>query len=144
MRFSILIYIYMTAILQVILPNTFSWERGVVFYCNFAVVHQGLIENKSSLFPVVAWPWPGDDPFPEPMQTHFNDTYVRHPASLCLPSRIHHLGCVFPEAIILYYSRSCCPVIAYIFSNSRGNVTNTCMYVYNTLCVHLRRSIPAE
>ena len=40
------------------------------------------INNKSVLFPVMAWRRTGDKPLPEPMMTHVNNAYMRHPALL--------------------------------------------------------------
>ena len=40
------------------------------------------IGNKSALVRVVAWWRSGDKPLPAPMITQFNDTYMRHSASV--------------------------------------------------------------
>ena len=37
-----------------------------------------LVDNKPALVWVMAWRWTGDKPLPEPMLTHFTDTYMRH------------------------------------------------------------------
>ena len=41
-------------------------------------VPKGPIDNKSSLFQIMAWRRIGDKPFPEPMWTQFADAYMRH------------------------------------------------------------------
>ena len=45
-------------------------------------VPKGPIDNKSSLFQVMAWRRTGDKSLPEPTTTHFNDAYMRRPASM--------------------------------------------------------------
>ena len=36
------------------------------------------INNTPALVKVMAWPWPGDKPLPEPMFTQFTDVYMQH------------------------------------------------------------------
>ena len=47
---------------------------------NFTEVYspKGSIDNKWALVQVMAWRQTGDKPLPEPMLTHFADTYMRH------------------------------------------------------------------
>ena len=40
--------------------------------------------DKLSLVQVMDWRRAGDKPLPEPMMTHFNDAYIRNPASVTL------------------------------------------------------------
>ena len=66
-----------------------------VFKCNFLnenvwipikislkFVPKGPINNIPALVQIMAWRRTGDKPLSEPMMTHFNDTYMRHSASM--------------------------------------------------------------
>ena len=66
-----------------------------IFKCNFVnqnvlifikiplnFVSKGPIDQKSFLVQVMVWHRIGDKPSSEPIITHFNDTYMHHPASM--------------------------------------------------------------
>ena len=42
------------------------------------LVPKSPIDNKSALVQVMAWRQTGDKPIPEPMMTHYTDTYMQH------------------------------------------------------------------
>ena len=67
-----------------------------VFKCNFLnenvwipikislkFVPNGPINNISALVQIMAWRRTGDKPLSETMMNQFNDTYMRHSASMC-------------------------------------------------------------
>ena len=41
-------------------------------------IPKGLIDNKSALVQVMAWPWTGAKRIPEPMMTQYTDEYNQH------------------------------------------------------------------
>ena len=45
-------------------------------------VPKGPINNIPALVQIMAWRQTGDKPLSEPMMTQFNDTYMRHSASM--------------------------------------------------------------
>ena len=45
-------------------------------------VPKGEFDKKSPLVQVMAWRRTGDMSLPELMMNHFNDAYMRHPASM--------------------------------------------------------------
>ena len=69
----------MAAILADISPCIFLTESGrILIYISLKFVPMSSIDNRAALVQVMAWRWTGDKPLPEPMMTHFTDTYMRH------------------------------------------------------------------
>ena len=54
----------------------------------------GETDDRSALIQVIAWQWIGDKPLPEPMMTHFTDTYI-YTCQLTGPSL--NIKTVFPR-----------------------------------------------
>ena len=71
-------------------------------------VPEGVIDNKSPLFKVTVWHWNGDNPLPEQMLMHYNDTLVHQPGSLSSVLHIY-IKCIscYPANLCLIMYLAC-------------------------------------
>ena len=60
-------------------------EKVLIFIqISLKLVPKNPINNKSTLFQIMAWCWSGDKPLSEPMLVYLTDTYICHSASMSL------------------------------------------------------------